>query len=734
MVDYESPSFLDAERVETKSGWAPTLEYEVVFTREALQGMRDTLLGAKTSEGLYYSVAYDTETSGMKPNLGARVIGHAFAYVTAANVVHAWYVPIRHIGDHNASFIQLPSEEVAVIVDEVLNSPGEVCMCHAKFDIAMARADGLKVSRGTGIKRKVLDVGILATAHNENEPRFGLKQLSTLYCTEAARTEEHWLNDWMKKDARGLKLCFKKRSKLRPGETTYLERFGYSRTPIILAAKYACRDVFYTLYLRWMKYQHVEAQYPDLIAREHRVMWILHEMEWNGLPANPQEIQKARQLSEEDLAYWIQRGRDVSGDPGFDLADSYLIDLFYVKCQMIPPEEARTDSGNFSVDKEAREILSHMYPQWAPLINVVDRAKKIDKMRSTYCGSFYDHYSETTGCIHPTYNQLERKEEGGVPVTGRLSSADPNAQNTEKKPIHLARCCCKKCKAARSEQDQLVLAQLLGELGLSVEEERTVFVRRYFYVPEGFIRFFFDFSQIELRALAWFSRDARLLECYANDLDVHAITSAEVTGGDRDIAKQVNFGNSYGMTEIGLARRMVGYARDPSGTRERAKVVLSNFFRVYSGIPRFRQNFAAQARRNGCVFVNPFGRPRRIPELASHMNWERERGERKMMSSIISGTCADLMKEAMIRCEDLLMRESPASKTVQTIHDELVFDLHAQPGWSRLIPMLKHEMENWPMFSDAGVPIKVGIKYSTTDWASAKEIKVLDDGSFQLAA
>lgn len=737
MADFASPDFLNAEVVATKSGWAPRLEYEIVDTIEALHAMRDTMLGTKMpGTELHYATAYDTETSGLKVNLGARAIGHAFAYVMGAELVRGWYVPIRHIGPDNENAVQLDPFVVAAIVDEILNSPGEVCMFHAKFDIAMARADGVSVR----LKRSVRDVGILATAFNENEPRFKMKALAALYCTPEARTEESWLDEWMKKDARGLKLCFKKRSKKRPDEMTYLERFGYARTPIRLCAKYAIRDVFYTIYLRFMQYHNVEPMYPALIEREHEIMWLLHEMEWNGLLADPDEILRTQDLVTEDLNFWLDRCKaivlaaqqqgfiqgklevDEHGIPIFDFSDEFLRDLLYFKCQMVPPEEALTDGGKFAVNKEAREILKYSYPQWAPLIDAIDRGKKVEKMKTTYCGSFYAHYSHETKCIHPTYNQLERKEEGGVPVTGRLSSADPNAQNVEKKPIHLARCECKKCRKDRNED-------------LPPGEEKTAFVRRYFLVPPGYIRFFFDFSQIELRALAWFSRDPRLLECYANDLDVHAITSAEVTGGDRDIAKQVNFGNSYGMTEIGLAKRMVGYARDPKGTRAKAKVVLENFFRVYAGIPRFRRDFAAQARRNGNRFVNPFGRPRHIPELGAHESWVRDRGERMMMSSIISGTCADLMKESMIRCDRLLKRESPESKTVQTIHDELVFDIYAaQPGWSRLIPMLKYEMENWPMFSDAGVPIKVGIKYSTKSWATAQEMQVLADGSFKLAA
>ena len=202
----------------------------------------------------------------------------------------------------------------------------------------------------------------------------------------------------------------------------------------------------------------------------------------------------------------------------------------------------------------------------------------------------------------------------------------------------------------------------------------------------------------------------------------------------RDTAKQVNFGNSYGMTEIGLAKRMVGYAEDPEGTRERAKKVLEAFFREYAGIPRFREAMAEFMRRNGDMFVSAMGRPRRLPNISSSNRRDRGEAERQMMSSIISGTAADLMKEAMIRLSSWYERDAIPAYLRQTIHDEVIIDFKVVPGWERHLYLTHYLMTHWPMISDAGVPIQASIALTTKTWETKKAVTVDEHGVISLAA
>jgi DNA polymerase-1 len=381
-----------------------------------------------------------------------------------------------------------------------------------------------------------------------------------------------------------------------------------------------------------------------------------------------------------------------------------------------------TGNDEKSVDAEARSLLKKQYPQFAPLVNAIDKHAKSEKLQSTYAGSWL-RYVTPQNRVHSKYNQLEQRDEAGVPVTGRLSSTDPNAQNVAKKPVHLAKCACMKCA---------------HEKGIAVGEAATVSIRRYYTVPSGFVRFYIDLSQIELRVLAWFTQDPLLLYCYANDMDVHQITADQVTGGDRDVAKTVNFGNNYGQTKFGLAKRLPHYAENPEQALEDAGRYLKLFFEKYAGVPVFKRNLTADMIANGCMFVSPFNRPRRIPEISSDDEQELARAQRKMMSSIISGTAADMIKEIMIRTGAVLeatyghLPEEQRGRKVQTIHDENVYDLPIV-GCSQVLPKLLACFTDWPQFEAGGVPIRASIEATTTTWEEKRGLEVLPDGSFKWA-
>lgn len=726
----------------TRDGWNPWIRYVLVQDEAALGEMLEVLRHAP-------AFAWDTETSGLKPEMGARVCGHAFAARTGSHEMTGWYVPIRHIGPANEHDRQLPvdyvSQRIAMLF--AMRVGPEVRTYHAKFDRKLARPDGIE------LRLPYVDVGIAATIHNENEPRFGLKDLAEKYSTENAKNEEDALDTWMHKDARALGISFKKHSKQQVAKLggvipamltpTYLQRFGYGRTPIRLCGVYAVHDVVYTWHLSEVAFARARRDYKAVWRREHEVADALLEMEWRGLPASKDAIQDAHVRTGDAVQHWLDVCRQLAPglvDATFTASGEELRVLLFEKLKLQPVKHTHKDNKP-STDWEARQLLKRVYPEHRALLEGLDALADVLKMHSTYAGSFLRYYSEANGTINPTYNQLEQRDEGGVPVTGRLSSADPNAQNMTGSALHLWDCHCAAClkeeakqavaeaRAALKDETSLAARQLRG---LAVEN--TVSVRRYFIVRSGFIRIFVDFSQIELRVLAWFSQDPNLVRAYVEGLDVHQMV-ADQLGITRRVAKEVNFGNSYGMTEIGLALRLPGYFDDPEGKRQEAAEVLRRYFAQYPGILKFRREFALEMRRNKCSFVNPFGRPRRIPEIASHEEWERTRAERKMMSSIISGTSADLMKESMIRTRP--MAEEIGGAMVQTIHDELVFDLPLSGPWARTTLRMVRAMEDWPMFSEdrgnrKGVPIRTNVAVTTRDWSAKREIKIHDDGTFTI--
>lgn len=700
-IDLDPYEWVDEQTIRLKGGRYVKLVSKLVTSMAGLKEMEAT---ASASRRVYY----DTETSGLHPHLGARVVGHAIGVQTKKDEFTAYYVPIRHF---NASVDQLDIGIVSQTIDTILTASGCVVGHHLKFDVSMAKVDRIRVLRTWH------DTASMANIYNENERAFGLKELAEEYVVRGARREEEEMVAWMKNDARQLRMNYKKSKD--PLAPTYLKRFGYSRTPVKMCGAYACKDVFYTWALD-VFYQKTRTQFAEVYRREMRIAHLVQGMEFDGLPVDPSEIQSSAKLVEEEVAFWLEHVRHHARDPLFTPTAPLLRSLFYEQLKLDVPKW--TDKGLPAVDKEARELLSKKYPQHSLLMSALSKHAKAEKIRSTYALAFLSHVTPDQR-ICPSYNQIERKDEGGVPVTGRMNSQDPNIQNVAKKPIHLAACRCKKCVKEWNE------AGFTVQLG----DEVTISVRRYFTVPKGMVRAYIDLSQIELRVLTWFSQDKRLLYCYANDLDVHQITADEVTGGDRDIAKQVNFGNNYGMTKHGLAKRLTYYASDPERALEDAEKYLVKFFQVYSGIPKFKRRFAEQMRANDGMFVSPFGRPRRIPEVLSDDPGERARGERMMMSSIISGTSADLIKEIAIRCMTMVAREGHEVYLKKAIHDELSFDMPIK-GCSVVLPKLMKCFTDWPMFEERGVPIRASCELTTTTWEDKRAITFNPDGSFSWAA
>lgn len=716
-----SREWVSDEALTTRDGVRVRVRNTLVTTTEQLATMARVLTASPR-------IVYDCETSGLTPALGAQIIGHAFAVRAADDYVATWYVPVRHSND--ASMPQLDPEVAARAVRDVLTSPGDCGFHHAKFDLSHLRADGVRVAR------RVLDTSIRAVIANENERSFGLKPLAAKHLFAEAEREQDEVGDFLRRDAAKLGIPFRTRRRGEDdptgGEPSYLERFGHARTPIVLEGRYACRDVLYTALLL-DHFEWTERSFPALHAREHEVGLALHDMEWHGLPLDADEVRRAQVAAQEECGIYLDIVRRHAGS-AFEVNDANVRELLFETLKLPPPkltkkgkeaQQASRESGSddasklshFAVDKEVREILAAQHPEHRELILALNSYARAQKIASTYTSALLRYYSPRTGSIHPSYNQLEARDEGGVPVTGRLSSSEPNIQNQASKAMHLATCGCDDCVGKWRKGALIGPERKPGET-------RSISVRRYFTVPEGYVRAYIDFSQIELRILAWLSRDPILLDAYARDLDIHAITAEQVTGGDRAIAKQVNFGNSYGMTEIGLARRMQGYANDPEGTREKAKKVLDAFFATYAGIPRFRREFASTMRAHRGEFVSSFGRPRRIAEVTSKVRWERERGERMMMSSIVSGTAADLMKEVLIGVRRWLAQADARARVVQTIHDELVYDLPADNA-AALLAGIMHITTTWPVFENAGVPIRASMALTTTRWEAKKEA-VLD--------
>ena len=295
-----------------------------------------------------------------------------------------------------------------------------------------------------------------------------------------------------------------------------------------------------------------------------------------------------------------------------------------------------------------------------PIARMVLDYRQLTKLKSTYVDTLPALIDASTGRLHTTFTQTGT-------ATGRLSSANPNLQNI---PIRT-------------------------ELGRGI--------RAAFIAEPGHMLLTADYSQIELRLLAHFSRDPLLVEAYRRGDDIHTLTASQVfgvpplmvTADHRRQAKVVNFGIVYGLSPFGLSQNL---GIEPS----EAKQFISNYFEKYAGVRAFIDKTLEEARRDLKV-KTLFGRMRPIPDINSKNANQRGFAERTAVNTPLQGTAADLIKIAMIRIDAALREGGLKSRMTLQVHDELVFEV-PENEIEIMRPLVRDHMEK---VYDLAVPLLV---------------------------
>ena len=337
------------------------------------------------------------------------------------------------------------------------------------------------------------------------------------------------------------------------------------------------------------------------------------------------------------------------------------------------PRGKRTKTG-YSTDASVLEDLRPAHP----MIDKLLEWRIYTKLRSTYVDALPSLIA-SDGRLHTTFHQA-------VASTGRLSSSDPNLQNI---PIRTP------------------LGRRIRRAFVAGAPDLTLVAA--------------DYSQIELRILAHVSGDEHLRDAFARQADIHRETAAlvlhkdpaEVTSAERSMAKMVNFGIAYGMSDFGLSSR----ANIP---RAEAQAFINTYFATYSGISYYMLAIKEQARTEGFV-TTLLGRKRHIPELAARNPTLRAAGERMAINMPIQGTAADIVKIAMIRLDERLRSGGFRARPLLQVHDELLLEV-PRDEVDRLVPVLRETMENaLPLNVPLTVDIKVG-----DDWESMTPLTRVD--------
>ncbi|HET7440036.1 MAG TPA: DNA polymerase I [Terriglobales bacterium] len=290
--------------------------------------------------------------------------------------------------------------------------------------------------------------------------------------------------------------------------------------------------------------------------------------------------------------------------------------------------------------------------------------RQLAKLKSTYVDALPALLSPSTGRLHTTFGQTGT-------ATGRLSSTNPNLQNI---PIRT-------------------------ELGREI--------RAAFIAEEGNVLLAADYSQIELRLLAHFSKDPLLVEAYRRGDDIHTLTASQVfdvpplmvTPDHRRRAKVVNFGIVYGLSPFGLSQNL------DIETSE-AKSYIDAYFEKYKGVRRFIDKTLEEARRDQKV-KTLFGRVRPIPDINSKNANLRGFAERTAVNTPLQGTAADLIKLAMIRIDAAIRESDLQSRMTLQVHDELVFEV-PESEVETMRTLVREQMEKVYAF-DVPLLVEIGV-------------------------
>jgi DNA polymerase I len=322
------------------------------------------------------------------------------------------------------------------------------------------------------------------------------------------------------------------------------------------------------------------------------------------------------------------------------------------------PQSRRTKTG-YSTEASIMESLRGSHP----VIELVLQYRQLAKLKSTYVDALPVLINHRTGRVHTSFNQTGT-------ATGRLSSNEPNLQNIPTR----------------------------GEIGRKI--------RQAIIAPPGSLLLSADYSQIDLRALAHLSQDPGLMDAFAADEDIHAMTAAglfavprdEVTPEMRRNAKVVNFGVIYGMSDYGLEQAT-------NLSREEAAQFIALYFDKHPKVKEYIEATKEQARKQGYV-QTVMGRRRFISEINSP-NWQiKQAAERMAINAPVQGSSADIIKVAMLDLHREMERRRLKSKMLLQIHDELVFEVPEE----EVAEMKSLVAELMPRAIDLSVPLKIDIK------------------------
>lgn len=430
---------------------------------------------------------------------------------------------------------------------------------------------------------------------------------------------------------------------------------NFSYTPLDIALYYAANDSLQTLKLTELfKKELVEQGMADLYYNiELPLNQVLYEMECEGIYVDVPmikklgvEVDKELILLEEQILGFVPN----KGIAKLNLnSPKQMQELLFVQLGL--PTKKKSAKGGYSTDREVLEELSKLHP----VPGLVLKYRELFKLKTTYIDALPEFVNPITKRIHTTFSQTNV-------ATGRLSSMDPNLQN-------------------------------IPASGYGIE------IRAAFKPQEGHVFLSADYSQIELRVLAFLSKDENLTQAFLHNHDIHKETAArlfdvpmeEVTHEQRQIGKRINFSILYGLTPFGLSKDLGIPFKD-------AKLYIDKYFAQYPGVSAWMESVIKDTEKNGYVRTY-WGRKREIPAIYEKNRSMYEEAKRMAVNTVAQGTAAEIMKQGMITLDSELKKAGFDAKIILQIHDELLISVAAdqQEAVQNLVKKVLEHVVDWPI-------------------------------------
>ena len=442
---------------------------------------------------------------------------------------------------------------------------------------------------------------------------------------------------------------------------------SFNEVPIKEATNYAAEDADITFQLYEKFKELINEDTENLLQDiEYPLVNVLLKMENKGALIDTKHLQKLSNEFGSKLIGLTKKIHDKSGSVFNIDSPKQLSEVLFEKMKIDSKGLKKTSTGYYSTSES---VLQKLSPENEIVRNILEY-RTLAKLKNTYTDKISD-ICDANSRVHTSYHQA-------VTSTGRLSSSDPNLQN------------------------------------IPIRTNEGITIREAFVAPKDKKLLAMDYSQIELRLMAHYSKDPIMLNSFRNDEDIHKRTAAEIFGVEIDDvdgqmrrrAKTINFGLLYGMSAFGLSNQL-------EVSRAEADIFLNNYFERYSAVKSFMSKIVEEAKKDKFV-KTLYNRKIHVPNIEAGNYMMRQGSERAAINGPLQGSAADIIKIAMIKIQDLINNDKSDIKMILQVHDELIFEVPTDFTDEDIKPIISIMEET----TKISVPLKVEYGFGV-NWREA---------------